>query len=187
MPFSIIDLIIAVPLVAMFIKGMKNGFAHEILSLTGQIAAIFISFTYMEPLGQALSNYFSWHSPAVPLVAFLLIYLIFIILLGILIRIANSIIKVVYLSTFNMLLGAVFSTFKGLLVFSVILVLFAGFNVPDKETTEKSYLYNIVMPVAPATYNTVAFVFPGITDFADEAGTFIEKFKSFTNQPDSSN
>ena len=58
MPFNLVDLIVAVPLAAMFIKGMKNGFAHEIISLVGQIAAIFLAFTYMEQLGQAIIKLF---------------------------------------------------------------------------------------------------------------------------------
>lgn len=180
MPFSLIDLIIAVPLAAMFIKGMKNGFAHEVLGLAGQIIAIFLGFAYMEQLGQALSNYFSWHSPAVPLVAFLIIYIIFIILVGILIRVVNSIIKVVFLSTFNMVLGALFSTFKAALVYSVIFVLLAGFNIPDRDTAKESFLYEYMLPIAPATYNAVAVVFPGVTNFAEEAGAFIDKFKSIS-------
>lgn len=187
MPFSVVDLIVAVPLVVLFIKGMKNGFAHEILSLAGQIIAIFMAFYYMEQLGQALSNYFSWSSAAVPLVAFLIIYVIFLILTSVIIKVVNSIIKVVFLSTFNMLLGAFFSTFKGVLVFSVIFILLAGFNIPDRETTQKSYLYAYVVPVAPATYNVIAIVFPGITDFAEEAGAFIEKHNPFKDQQDPSN
>jgi hypothetical protein len=43
------------------------------------------------------------------------------------------------------------------------------------------------MPIAPATYNVVAVVFPGVTDFAEDAGEFIEKFNPFTEQSDSSN
>ncbi|KPP99643.1 MAG: membrane protein required for colicin V production [Bacteroidetes bacterium HLUCCA01] len=180
MPFNLVDLIVAVPLAAMFIKGMKNGFAHEIISLVGQIAAIFLAFTYMEQLGQAISNYFSWHGPGVPLVAFLIIYLIFVLLVQLIIKVVNSIIKVAFLSTFNMLAGAAFSTFKGTLVFSVIFVLLAGFNLPDQQTRDDSFLYSIVLPVAPATYNAIAVVYPGVDDFADQAGQFLEKFKPFT-------
>ncbi|MCH8494899.1 MAG: CvpA family protein [Balneolales bacterium] len=179
MPFSYVDLIIAIPLAAMFIKGMKNGFAHEVLALVGQVVAIFLSFTYMEEVGSSLSSIFGFTGAGVPLVAFIMIYVIFIILVHIVIKAVNSFIKVVFLSTFNMMMGGVFSTFKALLLLSVVFLLLAGFNKPSVEAQRSSFLYSYVVPVAPSTYNFVAIVFPGITSFADEAGTFIERNNPF--------
>lgn len=171
-----LDLVIAVPLAAMLIKGMKNGFAHEILALVGQIVAVFMGFTYMETMGRVLTNIVGLSGPIVPLLGFLLVYIIFIILVHIIIKVVNKAIKFAFLSVFNMILGAFFSMFKALLVLSVVFILFAGFNVPGQETRQNSYLYSLVLPVAPATYNVVAFIYPGVTSFAEEAGEFLERY-----------
>ena len=79
-----------------------------------------------------------------------------------------------------MLAGAAFfSTFKGTLVFSVIFVLTCRILIlPDQQTPDDSFLYSIVLPVAPATYNAIAVVYPGVDDFADQGRPISRKIQT---------
>jgi membrane protein required for colicin V production len=176
MPIYLVDILIALPLIGMLLKGLKNGFVHETLTLVGQVLAVFLAFTYMEQVGTIVKSFLGFSGPALPLIAFLLIYIIFIILTHIVIKLINSLVKVAYLSVFNMLLGALFSTFKAVLLVSVVLILLAGFNLPAQESRSESYLYAYVVPIAPATYNVIATFYPGANTFRDEAGGYIDRF-----------
>jgi membrane protein required for colicin V production len=182
MSFSYVDIIIALPLAYWLIKGLKNGFAHEFLGLLGQILAIFLAFTYMEPMGAILIGYIKMSGAAVPLVAFILIYIIFMILVHLLIKVINRFVEVIFLSTFNKILGAFFSTFKAALVLSVVFILLAGLDTPKKESRDDSMLYSYVLPIAPATYNLVAFLWPGVSSFTDQAGDFIDQYNPFKDK-----
>jgi len=182
MTFSYVDIIIALPLAYTLIKGLQHGFAHEFLGLVGQILAIFIAFTYMEPMGAILIGYIKLSGAAVPLVAFILIYIIFVILVRLVIKVINRFIEVIFLSTFNKILGAFFSAFKTALVLSVIFILLAGLDTPKKESRDNSMLYAYVLPIAPATYNLVAFLWPGVTSFTDQAGDFIDQYNPFKDK-----
>jgi membrane protein required for colicin V production len=182
MSFSYVDIIIALPLAYWLIKGLRHGFAHEFLSLTGQILAIFVAFTYMEMMGSILIGYLKMSGAAVPLVAFILIYIIFIILVRLVIKVINRFIEVIFMSTFNKILGAFFSAFKAALVLSVVFILLAGLDLPSKESRNQSMLYSYVLPIAPATYNLIAFVWPGVSSFTDQAGEFIDQYNPFKDK-----
>lgn len=176
MPVNVVDIAIAVPLIAMFLKGLKNGFVHETLTLVGQVLAIFMAFTYMEQVGKILASFMGLSGPALPLVAFLVIYLLFILLTHVIIKLINTLLKIAFLSVFNMILGGVFSTFKAVLLASVVLILLAGFNIPGSESRTTSYMYAYIVPIAPSTYNVIAKVYPGVTTFREDVGVYIDRF-----------
>ncbi len=181
MPVNLLDIILAVPLIAMAIKGLKNGFVHEVFSLLGQIIAIFLAFTYMDVVGNIIIGFLGISNAWIPLLGFVALYLVIIILVNLLIKVLNAMIKFVYLSNLNMIAGAIFSTFKAVLVISVIFLLFRAFDLPNDQTRESSLLYRYIAPVAPVTYNVVANVYPGVTSFAEEAGTYIDRFSPFSD------
>lgn len=181
MPFNAVDIVIFVPLVAMAIKGLKNGLIHEVLSLFGQIIAIFLSFTYMNEVGQILVGYLGMSNAWVPLLAFIAIYILVIILVNLIIKVLNAMVKLAFLSVYNLILGAIFSALKATLLFSVIFILLLGFDIPDKETRENSLLYEYVLPIAPGAYNAVAVIYPGVTNFEGDVTEYMDKFNPFNN------
>lgn len=181
MPFNAVDLIILVPVVAMAIKGLKNGLIHEVFGLIGQILAIFAAFTYMDKVGQFLIGFLGMSGGWVPLVSFILLYVVIIVLVNLLIKTLNAVVKFAFLSLYNVILGAIFSAFKAILVYSVILILLIGFNLPGENTRDGSLLYGYVLPVAPATYNVVAKVYPGVSNFTDDVGKYLDEFNPFNH------
>lgn len=181
MPVNLFDVILVLPIVAMGLKGLKNGLIHEFLTLTGTFFAIFISFTYMDDLGNVLAFYSGSSSAWVPVISFVMIYFVAIVLLNIVIKALNAFITFAHLSTLNLLTGSLFSAYKGALILSVILLFMAGFNLPKDDVKNDSLLYPYVFPVAPMSYDFVAKIYPGVDSFAEQAGTFIDKFNPFTD------
>lgn len=181
MSINLLDLIIVLPLIAMALKGLKNGFVHEFLTLFGTLMAIFLSFTYMNAVGAVFITYTGSSGPWIPLTAFVFIYIVAILLVKIIIKALNAFLNFANLSTLNLIVGALFSLFKGALIFSVVLLFMSSFNIPDDDTKNGSLLYSYILPTAPATYNIVAKVYPGVTSFADQAGVFIDSHNPFTD------
>jgi membrane protein required for colicin V production len=181
MSINLLDLIIALPLIAMAVKGLKNGFAQEVLTLLGTLMAIFLSFTYMNAVGAVLITYTGTSGPWIPLTAFVFIYIIAIIIVKIMTKALNAFLNFANLSTLNLIAGALFSIFKGALIFSVVFLFMSSFNIPDDDTKNGSLLYPYILPTAPATYNIVAKIYPGVTSFADQAGVFIDSHNPFTD------
>jgi len=181
MAVNLLDLIIIFPLAAMAMKGLKNGLIHEVFTLMGTLAAIFVAFTYMNAVGVVIIQYTGATSAWVPLSAFVLIYFIAILLVKVIIKALNAFLSLANLSTINLIAGALFSMFKGVIVFSVLLMFMYSFNIPDEDTRTGSLLYPYILPTAPATYNVVAKIYPGVTSFADQAGIFIDSHNPFTD------
>lgn len=181
MPFNAVDIIILIPLLAMALKGLKNGLIHEFFALFGQAAAIFLGFTYIDTAGQILIGYIGMSGPWVPLFAFIAIYAIVMIIVYILIKVFNAAVQLAFLSGFNMIAGALFGMYKAALVFSVVLILLMGFNVPDEKTREGSLLYSYILPIAPGTYNAIAVVYPGVSSFREDVGAYLDNFSPTRN------
>lgn len=181
MAVNLLDLIIILPLVAMAIKGLKNGFVHEVFTLLGTLSAIFLAFTYMNSVGVLMIQYTGATGPWIPLIAFIFIYIVAILLVKVIIKALDAFLSLANLSTVNLIAGGLFSIFKGVLVFSVVLMFMSSFNIPNEETKNGSLLYSYILPTAPATYNMVAKIYPGVTSFADQAGVFIDSHNPFTD------
>jgi membrane protein required for colicin V production len=181
MSINLLDLIIILPIIAMALKGLKNGFVHEVFTLLGTLTAIFLAFTYMNAVGIVIIHYTGTSGAWIPLIGFIFIYIFAIIIVKVIIKALNAFLSFAILSTINLIVGGLFSMFKGVLIFSVILLFMSAFNIPDEETKNGSLLYPYVFPTAPATYNVVAKIYPGVTSFADQAGKFIDNHNPFTD------
>ncbi len=91
--------------------------------------------------------------------------------------------KAVKLSLVNRILGALFGALKSGMVVSAVLLLLAGFNVPNEDARNESYLYSSVIYLAPFTYNAVALVYPGAENYTETLKENISDYNPLENIP----
>ena len=147
------DIIIAVPLIWGIYKGYKKGFIIEIASLIalglgiwGGIKFSFISANYLEEV-------FSISDQLMPLISFVITFIVIVVAVFSLAKIVQRIVKMVALGLINRLAGAIFGVLKFGLIISVILHLVetinSEINFIQPEMKSSSLFYKPVAQLAP--------------------------------------
>lgn len=181
-----LDVLIVAPLLYFAIKGFKNGLIREAFSIIGLILAAFLSFQYMSELSSLLVWLTGWEGRWIPILAFALLFAGLIILVHIAIRLIDTFLYYVFLSTPNRVLGFAFGFLKCGILLSVLLIFLAIFDVPAENTRENSATYTYVKMMAPITYDVIAIIYPGAESFAESVQENIDRYISFedSNQVD---
>jgi len=169
---GLLDIVIAVPILIFFITGLKNGFIEEAFGLIGQIIAIFLAFTYMSEFAAYWERFYNMESPWIPFFSFIILYIGIIIVVKLIIKFLNSLIKLANLSIVNLIFGGIFSGLKGALLVSVVLIILGVVNQPNQEYRDTSLLYEYVLPIAPKVYNVMARIYPGVQSFAEQTDQY---------------
>ena len=166
-----LDLLLLLPIGYFAYQGFINGIVREVLGIIGVILAVFLTFVLMEDMTSIL-QYF-WFTPAnyLPVLAGIILFFGAIIFTRFLANLIHKMLEVVSLNFINQILGGAFGALKTAIVFSAILLLLAGFNLPKEETRKESKVYTHIIFIAPAVYNAIVSVYPGAEDFI----TVIEK------------
>jgi membrane protein required for colicin V production len=174
MPVSILDIIIATPILIFLIAGFRNGFIEEFVGLVGQVLAIFLAFTYMSNLAELIQEYLGAETVWIAFFSFIGIYLVAIFTVRMLIKLIESVLKIAQLSVVNLIFGGIFSGLKGALLVSTFMIVLAVIGQPTKRYTQDSLLYSYVVPVAPITYNLISRLLPGVGEFKDQMGAYLK-------------
>ena len=175
MPIGLLDILIAIPILIFFLSGFKNGLIEEALGLLGQIIAIFFAFTYMSEFAEYWEKFYTIESTWIPFLSFVVIYIGIILVVKLIIKFLNSLIKFANLSVVNLIFGGLFSGLKGVLLVSVFLIILGVFNQPKEEYRESSLAYEYILPIAPKVYNVLAYIYPGVQNFADQTDQYFKE------------
>ncbi|CAN5429934.1 hypothetical protein BH23BAC3_BH23BAC3_12940 [soil metagenome] len=161
-----IDLLIILPIGFFAYKGYTAGFIQEVLGIVGIILAIFVAFAYMKPVSALLEPFFSG-SDTRTIVAGLILFIGTIALVQFIGHSIRRFLEFIKLNIINRIAGLFFGAVKSAIVISGFLWLFAGFNIPEEDTRNESLLYPVVLSIAPAAFNMVAAIYPGIENFIE--------------------
>ncbi|MEX0719704.1 MAG: CvpA family protein [Balneolaceae bacterium] len=179
----ILDLIIAIPILYFGYKGAMNGLVKEVLNIVAIILAIFLTFNYLDAFTGIIAPMFDEGTSYVPFISGAILFVGTLIVVAVIAYATKEFLKVIKLSTVNRILGALFGALKSGMVVSAMLLLLAGFNIPGEEAREESYLYSLVIYVAPVTYNTVAVIYPGAENFSETLQENLSSYNPIENLP----
>ena len=154
-------------------KGFRNGLVKEVFRIVGLVLAGFVSFQYADTAGGLLNNYFEIDPSYSPYVAFAFLFIAAMIAVQIGITFLDALIQLLLLSIPNRFFGSMFGILKSSLFISIILILLAGFGFPENETRKQSLLYKPILKVAPASYDIVARVLPGVKPYNDSVERYL--------------
>ena len=138
------------------IQGLRKGFISQAISIISIVAGIWASARFANIVTEWVSQYITASEQILKIIAFALILVIVFIVLGLLGRLLESILKIVMLGWINKLLGLLFSLLKAVLIIGLIILAFSSLNssigLVKPEVIEGSALYEPVKDIAEAIF-----------------------------------
>lgn len=171
---GVLDLLLAIPLAYGAYKGFKHGFVKEAATLAGLVIAIYLAYSRMSEVAPFVTRWTRIEGDIASVIAFLLVFGAVMFVVSGLVYGLDVLLKITLLSVPNRVMGLAFGVFKAGVAVSILLTLLAGLDVPDESFRRQSKLYAWIYPMAPASYNALAFLIPGAESFADQVKGFID-------------
>ena len=138
-----LDIIILVPIIWGGFVGFKKGLIIEVISLIALGLGIWGGINFSDYLADIISD--KLDSQYVPIVSFILTFIIIVVVVYMLGRMLEKVINLVQLKIINKLAGIVFGISKVALIISVLFLIFNKFdkniNIISPEIKDSSLLY----------------------------------------------
>lgn len=180
---SLLDFLILLPIAYFCYRGFVNGLIKEVLSIVGIVLAVFLTFQYMDPIGELISPLFEPKASYIPFVSAVIIFICTLSIVNLIAYLSQKFLETIKLNFLNRISGAAFGFLKSGIVISAILLLLAGFNLPSKEARQDSTFYPYTIYLAPWAYDTIATIYPGAEDFTSTVQKTLEKYNPIENFP----
>lgn len=149
----ILDIILALPLVWGAYKGFKKGLIIEVTTLVALIASIYGAIKFSDFTAVYLRENWTIDERYMPILSFAVTFIAIVILVNLLGRLLEKVVKLASLGTINKLAGALFRVAKIAIIISVV---FSMVDSLDKdwgliptEMKEGSVLYEPLSQIAP--------------------------------------
>ena len=154
---SALDIIILICLIPSVYQGLTKGFVNQAVALVSIFLGSWMAFHSSNAACVAFAQYVPDVSPVVLHVgAFLLFFILYVLVFSLIGKLIEKILKLVLLGWFNRLLGFVFAIVTGLIVISLLLVLFTSINntfeFVSQEVLAQSVLYQPLFDFGSALF-----------------------------------
>ncbi len=170
---SLLDAIIILFIAIFAWKGFRNGLVKEVFRIVGLVLAIFVAFQYAHAAGAVVGIFLKIQDVYLPFIGFALLFIAAQIAVHIGVLFMDKLIQLLLLSIPNRMFGGLFGILKCSLIISVLLIFSAGFGIPGNETKKESLLYAPMLKVAPASYDIVARVLPGVKPYRESVERYL--------------
>ena len=166
---NILDIIFIIPLAYGCIQGIRHGFVKEIGSFIAIIIGIYLARFWSESLSKIIIEWIDISPQVSLIIAYIIAFIIGTLGIHLLAYLLSKFLDLVKIAWINKTIGALFGTFKWILILSLILNIFSMINnfapLIEKKVVNESVLYK---PIE----NTISNVLPFL-DF--------DKFKEFAH------
>jgi membrane protein required for colicin V production len=157
-----LDILIALIVTLPTFFGFRKGFLRKLLGIAGIILGFILAVKFYDSAASLLSTFIKGNPVFVNVLGFLLIIAI---LYGLAIWLARFMANMNSGTTLvDKILGTVVGFIQGVIVASVLLFNLSLADMPSRETRESSMLYSTVYKVAPAIFDKVIDLFPGLQE-----------------------
>ena len=149
-----IDIVICIPLVWGFYKGITKGLVIELATIVALWLGVWAALKFSEILAGFAHDHFGWSSKYLHVICFCVILLCVLMLVYLLARLLTRVVKAVALGWLNKLLGAAFGMLKFALLLSILFFVFdameKSYPFISAEAKNNSLLYQPIAKIAPA-------------------------------------
>ncbi|MBF0257623.1 MAG: CvpA family protein [Desulfamplus sp.] len=142
------DIFIIIVISFGLIRGFFRGFIREVASIIGVMAGFYGAYTYYRVLAIYLEPWIKNWGAYGNIACFCLLFCLIVSMTAIMAHIIKEFLKIVFLGWVDKLFGMVFGAFKGLLVASVVFIMFTAFLPGEPEFITKSTLTPYVAHVS---------------------------------------
>lgn len=153
---NIIDIIILVCCIPALFHGFSKGFVSQAISLIALVLGVWLSFKFSVPLGDWLKSFADLPGTVLHIIAFALILTIVMLVLTLIGKAIEKVVKLAMLGWLNKLLGIVFALLKAVLIIGLVIIIFdAIYNlIPfvSSDTLNESVLYNPIKSIANTVF-----------------------------------
>ncbi len=169
---NLLDIILLIPIIWLGYRGFVRGFIIELASLIALILGIYAAIHFSYYASDLLVKYFTLKEKYLPVVSFILTFLVVVIVVYGIGKILEKIIDMVALGFLNKILGGALGIFKAALFLSIVLLLINTFDTNHKIITPKNKENSIL-------YKPIAVIIPFLLPRLD-----IDKIPDFYNKPE---
>ncbi len=151
---NVIDIVLAVILVAAAINGFIKGFFVELASVASLILGIWAAVEFSGFVQQTLSKYLDWSTDMMRVVAFILIFIFVVLVIHLVATLTEKFVRAIALSIFSRLAGAVFGIIKAAFILSILMLIIVKIEnftrpiIPGKAKAESKF-YGPIENIAP--------------------------------------
>jgi len=157
-----LDIVIALLIAIPAIIGYRRGFLRKVLGIAGIALGFILAVRFYDKAAGFLSAFIKESQLFLNVIGFLLIVAV---LYGVSLWLARFFSSVNSgTSIVNKILGTAFGFLQGLIAVSVLLYNLTFINFPSAETRSSSTMYPYVYKVAPALFDKIIELFPGLQD-----------------------
>ncbi len=151
-----IDLVLAIIIIFAAIQGFRKGFIVEIASLAALILGIWGAIKFSDWTAGFLSSTMDIHSRHMVTIAFLVTFIVIVVVVHILGRLLDNVVKAVALGFLNRLAGIIFGVLKTAVILSILLLLFdavdENVHILPSVQKQESKLYTPMKQVVPTLF-----------------------------------
>ena len=159
MPLNWLDIAIVICVAIGLIKGLRDGFVKQLISLIALVLAIFFAGKIAIPLRNFVLSCITGDGISISLVSalcYIVAFILIIILINLLGKLVHLAIKMTPARPLDILLGGFFGLFIWILSLSILFNIFSALDtnstIITKPTQSKSIFYERVKKVVPTVY-----------------------------------
>jgi membrane protein required for colicin V production len=151
-----IDLVLGILLIIAAIQGFRNGFIIELASLAALVLGIWGAIKFSDLTAEFITRHTGYHSEHLSTIAFVVTFIVIVILIHMMGKILDTIVKAVFLGFLNRLAGIIFGVLKAAVILSIILLLFddidENVHILPARQKEESKIYEPMKQLVPTLF-----------------------------------
>lgn len=166
-----LDIIIAIILLLFGVKGFRKGLIIEVVTLLAFAVGVYGAMHFSDFTAEHLKEFMEINPKYLNTTAFVLTFILLVILVNIIGRMVTKLIQAMNLGFFNKLGGAVFGMAKGVLLCSIMVMVLNNFQllgIVKPEVREQSKLYPYIEETVPYVYRGFDLVKGYVNDLQNE-------------------
>ena len=142
-----VDIFISSFLLYGLVRGLFKGFISEIASVIGLVFGIYLAIQYNGDLSNYLisKQFLSWKEGYIIILSNIILFILTILIVSILGKVATKIAKLFALGLFNKILGGIFGLLKNILILIIVVFIFNLANnslkIMEQDKLELSIYY----------------------------------------------
>jgi len=151
-----IDIVFSLLLIVAAIQGFRKGFIIELASLAALVLGIWGGIKLSDFTAGFITKHTGYQSEHLSIIAFVVTFIIIIILVHIMGKMLDNVVKAVFLGFLNRLAGIIFGVLKAAVILSIFLLLFDSVDenvhiLPTKQKKE-SKIYTPMKQLVPTLF-----------------------------------
>ena len=156
MQFNPVDIILLLCFVPAIIVGVMKGFVRQLAGVAALILGIYCSYKFSGYVSTKIAPWIDANQSVVNIIAFIVTFLAVLIVVILIGRAAEGIVKISMLGWLDKLLGVIFAIIKTAFIISMLIFLVDTLNgmwhMFPKEKFADSEVYNLLRALAPKVF-----------------------------------